>query len=433
MLTAPVPLRTTAAWPGFRDLAPLFHVYGQSWVKPLWYRDEGSVRVWFIADHASQGVNEVLYRRAAFSNWEFANTIDVDGHPITILRTSIDVTESDDLAVHLRGKTDGLGGELLTNLGDCLYDLIVNIAGETRFSRADFDGARTRFADRPIAGVIDGAASSLRSQIQALVGSVAGGWSYNTQGFAVLYPVATVGNESVYARLDKSNIDSVVSEVRLDDHYSHIVLLFHYDWAQSGYRQAITLQAPNVERDGALDRALTIEAPFINAPGVAFEVAQAFLQERARPRVYVTLQTSVSDAMSAPAGGYVTVDHPHCPINGSLIIADTQPDWENYTVTLALRGSFGALPVINLASQSVQVDLAGLPVVVERADDIVVINTEPNAQVCIGNRCKLADAAGVAAFTGIDPTRTYRLVITHPDFDNLVIDPWSPPIALGNG
>ena len=97
-----VPLRTSAVWGGWRDVRVLPWVWGHVTLTPLQYSDDQ--RVFFLADHPVQGVDEVKRDDVATDAWAFYNGVDSTGRAVAFVELAMPLAEGERLAVRLRGR-----------------------------------------------------------------------------------------------------------------------------------------------------------------------------------------------------------------------------------------------------------------------------------------------------------------------------------------
>ena len=122
-----LPLRTSAVWGQFGEVAVIPHRYGRVRGSALRYDNTGRRYVW--ADHASERITEVYVDGQRTSGWAWRNAQDVTGHAVTMIELTTP-TNGEVEAVGF-GKVDATNGALLTNPGQIIADIMVNIAGRS--------------------------------------------------------------------------------------------------------------------------------------------------------------------------------------------------------------------------------------------------------------------------------------------------------------
>jgi hypothetical protein len=82
-LSAPLPLRTTAVWAGFREPVAIPHRYGSTGGALLQYSEDRRVFVW--ADHPVQAIDAVLVGGQPVGNWQHRNGTDSTGRAVAFV------------------------------------------------------------------------------------------------------------------------------------------------------------------------------------------------------------------------------------------------------------------------------------------------------------------------------------------------------------
>ena len=187
-LSDPVPLRNSTVWGQFVSPAPLPVGYGTITITPIPYDNTG--RVYFLLDHAIQAVDGLTRDGVADTQYTLENTIDGEGHAVSLLRLATPATTKETLAVTVRGKMRAETGELLTNPADILWDLLANLCG-LPVEYGDLDAFRSECRELGIElhGVLESDTVTVRAQIDELMASCGGVWSGGMPGIARIYPV----------------------------------------------------------------------------------------------------------------------------------------------------------------------------------------------------------------------------------------------------
>ena len=186
-LSDPVPLRSSTAWGQFVSPVPLPVGYGRITITPIPYDNTG--RLFFLLDHAVQAVEGVTRDDVADTQYTLENTIDGEGHAISLLRLARPAATNEKIAVILRARMHPVTGELLTNPADILWDLLANVCGLT-VEYGDLDTFRSRCLDIGIQlhGVLESDSITIRAQIDEIMASCGGVWSGGMPGLARIYP-----------------------------------------------------------------------------------------------------------------------------------------------------------------------------------------------------------------------------------------------------
>lgn len=180
-----VPLRTSAVWGGWRDVRVLPWVWGQVTLTPLQYSDDQ--RVFFLADHPIQGVDEVKRDDVATEAWAFYNGVDSTGRAVAFVELAMPLAEGERLAVTLRGRMHPATGRLLQTPAEILHDVLAHLAGAP-VQWADLDDYRTETAEWVLGGLLDDNTVSVRAAVDGLMQSAGGAWSAAMPGIALTWP-----------------------------------------------------------------------------------------------------------------------------------------------------------------------------------------------------------------------------------------------------
>lgn len=186
-LSDPIPLRNSTAWGQFVSPVPLPVGYGRITITPMPYDNTG--RVFFLLDHAVQAVEGVTRDDVADAQYTLENTVDGEGHAISLLRLARPAATNEKITVTLRARMHPDTGELLTNPADILWDLLANVCG-LPVEYGDLDTFRSRCLDIGIQlhGVLESDTITIRAQIDEIMASCGGVWSGGMPGLARIYP-----------------------------------------------------------------------------------------------------------------------------------------------------------------------------------------------------------------------------------------------------
>jgi hypothetical protein len=187
-LADPVPLRNTTIWGSFKNVQTIPHVYGRVRLAPIPYDEAGKLFV--MADHGIQGVDEVQIDDKVIYAWKFKNTLDSSDSPVAMLELAESLSSGSSLIALIRGKVHSVTGVLLTNPADILWDILANIAGAP-ISYASLDKFRVECAlyGIEVGGLLDDRERSVKAQLDLITESIGAIWSGGMPGLARIYPV----------------------------------------------------------------------------------------------------------------------------------------------------------------------------------------------------------------------------------------------------
>ena len=187
-LADPVPLRNTTIWGSFKNVQTIPHVYGRVRLSPIPYDKAGKLFV--LADHSIQGVDEVRIDEDVIYNWKFKNTLDSSDSPVAMLELGESLAAESSLNVLLRGKVHPVTGVLLTNPADVLWDILANIVGApVAYSALDRFRIECASYGIEVGGLLDDRTRSIKKQIDLITESIGAIWSGGMPGLARIYPV----------------------------------------------------------------------------------------------------------------------------------------------------------------------------------------------------------------------------------------------------
>jgi len=437
-LTGPIPLRDSVILDAYGEARRLPHGYGKMTVRPIRYDDTG--RAWLVFDHAAGPLVSVTRDDEPYAAAELINRPDSQGHTVALLETADNISDDDALVVTVHGKRHPDSGAPVINPADVLWDILANICRQpiTETDLTDFRIACAT-AGLAVAGVLgEGSALSARASIDQIMTSIGAVWSDAMPGIARLYPVESLGSESVGTITPMAMAESAASGCGLSAIATHLTLRYDYDHAEGDYRRSITVRAPEaIERYGDGIPPRIIDAAWLPDERSAADVATRLLQYYARP-VWRTSIDLVADAQlggsldigELTAGLVLDLQDPAAAVTGPQLIADClleEPDGST-GAAIALEGHNTPAPAVEIAQRSsrvvgksgetfaryrdgvaeiVALDDAGLPI--------------PQALVSVGSMSKTADANGIARFVGIDPG-LYRVRIVAPDGREITAD-----------
>ena len=157
-----LPLRTSAAWGGWRELRVLPWGWGRVTITPIQYSDDQ--RLFFLLDHPIAGVDEVKRDDVATSAYDWRNGVDSTGRAVSFIELAEPLAEGERLAVTLRGRMHPDTGRLLQTPAEVLHDVLANLA-RAPVRWADLDDYRTETAEWVLGGVLDDNGLSIRAAV----------------------------------------------------------------------------------------------------------------------------------------------------------------------------------------------------------------------------------------------------------------------------
>lgn len=372
-LSAPLPLRTTAVWPGFREPVAIPHRYGQTGGRLLQYSQDRRVFVW--ADHAVAGVDAVLIGGQAVGNWQHRNGTDATGRAVAFVEFTQPVEEGADLVARGRGKL-GAGG-LMVNPADVLADILTSIAGRPAIDLSDFRGACAA-AGLEVGGSLE-RPETLRAVVRSLCASIGAVFS---DGRAFLWPDdAPTGGWRIGAEVE---IDAALQQ---DTLANDLTLRFAAEDGQP--RASVRVEAPDsVAAYGRRER--LEDAPWLASPRVAIAVATRALQQRARPAWSVG--TGPIERVLR-IGDVVALDHPTLPVQASAVVLGRELDAQDGSTRVRFELPVGDAPAVRLVSQSAALDVQqydGVAIETVGSERVLTLR-EADGRPIVGAACRLND------------------------------------------
>lgn len=429
-LTRPVPLRTSAGWPEYREIKPLRVGYGELSLTPIQY--DTSRHFFFLFDHHTTRITSVTRGGDNYQNYELHNQADDSNKTISLIEIGEELSDDETLTVTLQGSSDPDSGELITNPAWVLYDLLTNVSGYS-VERSRFLAFAEECADQSItiAGLIDNHQPTLRATIAEIMQSIGAMWMINGERIARLFPEPQPfnSNEVVYAYfqsaltaqgvLDSSDYQSdydeagIITELQVD---------YGYDWADGGYQQSVTLRADNATVELYGRRAEQIDARWLTSPAAADAMGERVLQWQAMPRWNVNFRAvhgGVVPIRKIPDGGKISISGVvRCPLDGSYIVQSKRVSQSSDNVLLSVEGVVGLQPGVSVIQRSVRSGVSSQEFHIDREGDTAIIRTNPGATVSLNGRVVIADSNGQAFFTDTPPG-TYELRITLVGYEEI--------------
>lgn len=405
-----LPLRTSAAWGGWRDVRVLPWGWGKVTVTPVQYsRDQ---RMFVLLDHPIAGVDEVKRDDVATPAWAWHNGLDSTGRAVAFLELAEPLAEGERLAVTLRGRMHPETGALLQTPAEILHDLLARLAGAP-VAWADLDAYRTETAHLRLGGVLADNTQSIRAAVDGLMQSAGSAWAAAMPGLAMLWPPRPDEHAPALAvgRLTASHMQAASSASGLAS-----VLRVLYDWddAAGRYRRAVQLRAPEAVRAwGELTREWP--APWLRSPRDAEALGRRMLAQLARPRWRQSWRQGWADA---PTGAWVQVDHPLAPVQGRHRLLAARLDLSAASLECSIEAPAGQAPAIETQQLSEAFEPLIQPgIAVEVADGEIIFTARneqgqpmPGARITLnGQAMRIADAGGRVSFAVARGRHTLRI------------------------
>jgi hypothetical protein len=334
-LSAPLPLRTTAAWAGYREAAIIPHRYGISGGALLQYDRARTVFVW--ADHAVTAVDEVTLGGQPVGNWAARNGTDIAGRVVAFVEFDQPVPDNVELIARGRGKRDRLTGALLDSPADVVRD-ILRLAGRDLPAGAlgEFRAACRR-AGITVGGSIDTEVSA-RAAVQELCASIGAVWAPDATGLCRLWPGAELPAALVTVDRRHGLSASCDAAALVTD------LTLRYRHEDRNPRAAVQLQAPDAIASHGL-RPATHDAPWIAEARVAIAVAERLLAQQARPQWRARAE-GLTRALRV--GDAVRLDHPVLPLGGDALVLGSERSAESGLCAIEFAVTVGDVPVTRI-------------------------------------------------------------------------------------
>ncbi len=394
-----LPLRTSAVWGGWRSVRVLPWVWGACTLEPIQYSDDQ--RLFVLADHPIEGVDEVKRDDVTTPAWAFYNGVDSTGRAVAFLELAMPLAENERLAARVRGRMHPDTGRLLQTPAEILHDLLADLAGAP-VAWADLDDYRTETAELALGGLLDDNTVSIRAAVDALLQSCGGAWAAAMPGVAITWPPLP-DDAAPALRVGRLTVQELQAATSATGLFTVLRVLYDYDHAAQRFGRAIQLQAPEAVKDyGALE--LEWPAPWLRSPRHAEALGQRMLAWLARPRWRVSWRQGLANIAT---GAWVEIDHPLAPIAGRHRLIDAELDLQSMQLSCAVEAPVGAPPVIEttrlsaafdpLIQPGITVELAGSEVIFTARDE----QGRPlaGAKVTLdGGAARLADSNGRVSF-----------------------------------
>lgn len=389
-----VPLRDTAAWPGYDAIAIIPLVYGRARIKPLRYNESGTLYV--VADHAIAGVDAVTIDGAAV-DFRWRNGADTAGHAVAFIELAEAPDSNADLAAEIRG--------LPGNPADIIASL---------YPRADLQdfAIHCRNYGLELGGAL-AEKITLRAAIDFVLNQVGAVWSAGLPGFATPFPPDSDG--PIWASFGKLDITDWSAECALNAIVTRVVVPFDWDYAAGKARQSVVLEAPAAVREHGT-REAEFSLPWVHSARQAVATATVWLQWRARPLWVLRFLCGVQYRDVQP-GGWIMVNSPRLPLVGAYVVTDIDPGYGRGGVTITTEAPAGLTPAIVTVQSSSAFDPISTEYSLEAGGDTVAVTITdeagqplPGAKVWIDGKGPItADASAKVRFKATPGRHVLRI------------------------
>jgi hypothetical protein len=349
-LTDPIPLRTTAEWPGFRDAVALPVRVGVTRGKLIQYSQDRTQWVW--AGHAGQAVDVVSIGGLPVDNWVWDNVIDAAGKPVMMVTFDAPVDEGSEPTAQGRGLQDATTGILIENPAAALFAILSDLGG-LAIDREQLSAfrAETAAAQIIVGGSIE-TADSGQTFARALCSSIGAKFGSAARSLAFLWPGMAQPVRYTVSASSVSNTVELTRAAALSDFCNDLTIQYDFDGDQP--RGSIRLVAPaQVARYGAT--AQTLAARWITSAGVAQRVGARLLGHSAR-KVWLVTASGI-EAPGLRIGDSVQFQHALLTDSGACPVLSREANLDTGAATITARVAIGAAPTVAIASQSSYFDV----------------------------------------------------------------------------
>lgn len=383
LLSDPVPLLDTSAWPGYENIETVPRVYGAAWVRPLAVDD--SARSFIVAGHAAEAVESFTVdgKPVAF---QWRNGLDPAGRAAAF----VDLARRAPSSAKLAARVWGLSGDPAAIVGD-LYPVadFREFATWARNEGLELSGALTEKA-------------TVRSAVAEVLRQAGATWSAGLSGFARPFPPPT--DDPIQA--DFGSLDLARdwrAECALADIVTRLRVPFDFDASSGRFGQTLTLVAPRAAETHGV-RESEFPLPWVRTSRQAIATATRHLKWRARPMW--TLRFSAGPAFrDVRPGGWIVVRHPRLPAAGEFVVIDADPGIGVGAVSIVAQSPVGASSAVEVASLGRVFDRSESGLRVTYADGVAtLVIADPNdapirdAVVTLGSQKGKTDRAGTVRF-----------------------------------
>ncbi len=381
LLSDPVPLLDTSAWPGYENIEILPRIYGAAWVRPIAADESG--RSFVIAGHAAEVVESVTLdgKPTAF---QWRNGLDPAGRPAAF----VDLARRAPSGAKLAARVRGLSGDPAAIVGD-LYPVpdLRDFAAWCRNEGLELSGALVE-------------KTTVRAAVAEVLRQVGATWSAGLTGFARPFPPPA--DDPIHAEFGPRDIGRDWSaECGLDAVVSRLQVPFDFDASTGKFRQTLVLAAPGgIEAFGAREGEFSL--PWVRTSRQAIAVATRHLKWRARP--VWTLQFSTGPTFRGiQPGGLIIVRHPRLPAAGEFVVTDIDPGIGSGTAKVTAQTAAGLEPAVEVAGLGRAFERSESGLRVTYADGVAtLVISDPDgapirdAVVTLGDQKSKTDRSGTA-------------------------------------
>lgn len=392
-LSAPIPLRNSSVWAGYREAVAIPHRYGSASGSLIQYNATRTQFVW--CDHAAQSIDTVLVGGQSVGDWVWRNTVDSTGHTVTMVEFGQPQDEGATLFARGRGKRHPADGRAMTNPADVIWDVLANLAGRdiTSTQLTEFRNECVREGVE-VGGSID-SEDSVQSVVRAICASVGAIYCADMPGLCKLWPGVSTPSPRITIKESPLTAGAAMDRITTE-----LTIRFAHEGRQP--RGSVRMDAPDaVARLGL--RSDTIDAPWITSYRVAVAVGKRLLQQRARKQW--AIQFKSTRALSVGDG--VTLSHPMSPATGTHMVLSRETNLDTGAGSASVLVPVGDAPVVRLVNQSSAFDpaqYANAIVTNAGADRILTLVEQDgrpiaNAAVTLdGGIVRYTDSAGRVSF-----------------------------------
>jgi len=342
LLTDPLPLRSTADLPEYREPTTLPWVYGRVTVQgiPL---DANGVE-WLISDHPIVSVERVEVGGMLTTGWALSQRQDATGRAIAVLRLSQPSTTAP--AVTLSGRRHPTSGSLLEHPAEIAADLLRQCGWPV--DGGAFEGLWDDLPGLAVGYVIDQPAT-IREALAGLLEPLGSVWSVHPSPTARL-----AGTGEPVTVLTPFHLDGISASTDTSMLATVARVSYGWDWSAGNARYGMILLAPEaVERFGEI--VADIALPMVRTARDALFIGSSRLAGLARSRWALELTTDASASIAL--GDTVALDHPYAPVPLAEI-RSRRLSRERGKLTLGAVALSGAIPRVELVRSSMAVDPA---------------------------------------------------------------------------
>lgn len=394
LFSSPLPLRTSAAWPGYREAIVLAHRYGATSGSLTQYDAARRLFVW--ADHPCQAVDAVTVDEQAAGDWHWYNGVDSTGRAVCFVEFATPPPEGAILRASGRGKLSSQHGGLIVNPADVVFDVLTNIAGKSAAS-LDLFRRECQRADLTVAGSLDSNAVTVQAAVREICASVGAKFAPDALGLAFLQPggSAVPSLETIDRRFD------VTAGAALNDLFNDLTVRFDYEDGEP--RQAVQLEAPaSVAKYGR--RVRVMDARWLVSGRIAVSVGTRLLHHAARP-VWTVEADNLRRRLRIGEG--VTLDHGRLPLTGTFRVLARSVNPETDRGSIRFEVPAGVAPSVSLIQQSARIgpqSFAGIDVDTLAGERVLTLTEENGAPISgatvtlNGQTPRSTDGAGRVSF-----------------------------------